>query len=124
MANGIGAAFGRVSDERPQRWDDRHDHAQPLRYRQSQGGIVEVGCWAHARRNFFEARATDELRAHTALAYIRRLYAVERELRAQGERDWRELPRAERAGRIAADRQQRSLPVLQEFYAWLESESP
>lgn len=93
-------------------------------YQQSQGGIVEVGCWAHARRNFFDARSTDELRAHTALAYIRRLYAVERELRTQCERDWRELPLVDRAGRIAADRQERSLPVLQEFHAWLESESP
>ena len=93
-------------------------------YRHSQGRIVEVGCWAHARRNFFEARATDELRAHTALAYIRRLYAVERELRTQCEREWRELPLADRAGRIAANRQERSLPILQEFHAWLESESP
>ncbi len=93
-------------------------------YRQSQGGIVEVGCWAHARRNFFEARTADELRAHTALAYIRRLYAVERELRTRCEHEWRELPLADRAGHIAVDRQERSLPVLQEFHAWLESESP
>jgi transposase len=93
-------------------------------YRQSQGGIVEVGCWAHARRNFFEARAADELRAHTALAYIRRLYAVERELRTRCKHEWRELRLADRVGRIAADRQERSLPVLQAFHAWLESESP
>jgi transposase len=93
-------------------------------YRQSQGGIVEVGCWAHARRNFFEARAADELRAHTALAYIRRLYAVERELRTRCEHEWRELPLADRVGHITVDRQERSLPVLQEFQAWLESELP
>lgn len=88
------------------------------------GKVVEVGCWAHARRNFFDARSTDVLHAHTALAYIRRLYAVERELRTKCESDWRELPLVDRAGRIAADRQERSLPVLQEFHAWLESESP
>ncbi len=39
--------------------------------------------------------AADELRAHTALAYIRRLCAVERELRTQCERDWRELSLAD-----------------------------
>ena len=64
------------------------------------------------------------MRAHTALAYIRRLYAVERELRTQCECGWRELPITDRAGRIAAERQEHSLPVLQEFHPWLESESP
>ncbi len=29
----------------------------------SRGAIVEVACWAHARRNFFEARGSDPLRA-------------------------------------------------------------
>ena len=43
--------------------------------------------------------------AQTALAYIRRLYAVERELRTQCEGEWRELPLMDRAGRIAAERQ-------------------
>lgn len=49
---------------------------------------------------------------------------MERELRSQCERDWRELPLADRAGRIAASRQECSLPILQEFHAWLESELP
>ena len=41
------------------------------------GKVIEVGCWAHARRYFSEARTTDPPRAHVALAYIRRLYALE-----------------------------------------------
>jgi transposase len=41
------------------------------------GHIIEVGCWAHARRYFYEARTTDPQRSHRALAYIRGLYAVE-----------------------------------------------
>jgi transposase len=41
--------------------------------------IVEAGCWAHARRYFFEAKDSHPQVAHQALAYIRRLYAVESE---------------------------------------------
>jgi transposase len=51
--------------------------------------LVEVGCWAHARRYFFEARETD-LRAVEALAWIQRLYAVEREADEHEERLHRE----------------------------------
>src|SRR5205814_6458334 len=54
-------------------------------------GIVEVACWAHARRKFFEACDKDRLRAGTAIAWIRRLYAVEKELRERCAGEWREL---------------------------------
>ena len=39
------------------------------------GGATHVGCWAHARRSFFEAKDSDPARAHEALACIRLLYA-------------------------------------------------
>jgi transposase len=42
------------------------------------GGVVEVGCWAHARRRFVEALPTDN-RAAVILAFIQDLYAQERE---------------------------------------------
>jgi transposase len=93
-------------------------------YAQSAGAIVEVGCWAHARRNFFEARKIDPLRAETALAYVGQLYTVERQLRERCEQQWRELPRAERAAHIAHEREQRSRPVLEQFRAWLDAEAP
>lgn len=35
-------------------------------YRQAEGGITEVGCWAHARRKLFDALAEDEARALVA----------------------------------------------------------
>ena len=41
------------------------------------GDVIEVGCWAHARRKFDEARTTDPRHSHIALAYLRRLYIVE-----------------------------------------------
>jgi transposase len=40
-------------------------------------GCVEVGCWAHARRYFHEARTTDPVRACYMLAVIGQLYALE-----------------------------------------------
>ena len=86
--------------------------------------IVEVGCWMHARRKFFEARAVDRLRAETALAHIGRLYAVERDLQTQCDGTWRELPRAERYARMAAARQELAQPALEQFFAWLEAEAP
>lgn len=93
-------------------------------YLDSQGRIVEVACWAHARRKFFEARNADSARAQIAIANIARLYAVEKELREQGETDWKNLAREERFARILAERQARSLPVLNQFGAWLEAEAP
>ena len=40
---------------------------------------TEVGCWAHTRRKFYDARSQDELRCMEMLALVRGLYAVERE---------------------------------------------
>src|SRR5262249_53546685 len=42
---------------------------------------TEVGCWAHARRKFHDARTSDPARAHEALARVRRLYDIEAEAR-------------------------------------------
>ncbi len=87
----------------------------------SNGRIVEAGCWAHARRKFYESRRLDPPRMETALAWIGQLYAVEKDLR---ETQWRELPLPEQAARIATQRQERSRPLLDGFHAWLESEAP
>jgi transposase len=71
--------------------------------------IVGVGCWAHARRHFFEALPSDEARATEAIALVGRLYAVERE--AKG------LAPAERA----ALRSAKAAPVLLEIRARLDA---
>jgi len=86
--------------------------------------ILEVGCWMHGRRNFFEDRATDRPRAELVLARIRQLYAVETELKARCADEWRDLPREELEDRIVDVRQERSLPVLTTLHAWLEAEKP
>jgi transposase len=74
-------------------------------------GIVEVACWAHARRKFYEARNSDPARSAQAMAYIRLLYDVEDQAKAK------QLDPPARA----ALRQQLALPRLAQFKAWLES---
>ena len=77
-------------------------------------GATHVGCWMHARRNFFEAKDNDPARAHEALAHIRLLYAVEAEAKAK------KLTGTDRA----AYRQEQAGPVLQSFADWLAHEVP
>jgi transposase len=43
----------------------------------SSGTIVEVACWAHARRKFYDARANAPREANQVLEWIRQLYDVE-----------------------------------------------
>lgn len=74
------------------------------------GDVIEVGCWAHARRKFFEARKSDAKRANWILGEIGRLYAIERD--AHG------LPADERK-RI---RRERAGPILDDIRAWLTRE--
>jgi hypothetical protein len=76
-------------------------------------GLVAVGCWAHARRKFHECRASDPERSHAAIAYIGRLYGVEREARDGAWDD----------ARLLAARSGRSRPALESFGAWLEGEA-
>jgi transposase len=69
---------------------------------------VEVGCWAHCRRRFFEALSTDRERANTALGFISKLYQIDR--------DTLDLPREKRT----RERSARAGPVLESFFAWLD----
>jgi hypothetical protein len=43
----------------------------------SDGRVIEVACWAHARRKFFEARSSFPAEASLILQMIQRLYEVE-----------------------------------------------
>jgi hypothetical protein len=92
-------------------------------YLESEGRIIEVGCWAHARRKFHESRRLDSVRMETALAWIGKLYAVEKDLRERCQGEWQHLALEERAVRIAAERQERSRPLLDSFHTWLEPEA-
>ena len=70
--------------------------------------IVRLGCWAHARRRFYEARGESRV-AKVALASIQSLYRIEREARAN-----------ELSGEALAEfRRERAIPVLDRLKAYL-----
>ena len=60
------------------------------------GPIIEAGCWAHARRKFFDlARLNKAPIAIEAVERIDALFAIEREINGAPPQDRR--PRAQRA---------------------------
>lgn len=88
------------------------------------GGIVHLGCWIHARRNFMNVvKARKKNRggktpskglADEALDFIRNLYGIEKWARGQ------ELSYDE----IYQLRQKESKPILEKFKLWLEANQP
>jgi hypothetical protein len=72
--------------------------------------IIEVACWAHARRYWHKAREEDPARAHHVLAVVTKLYKVES--------DTRELSAA---ARLSA-RKEVSRPLLDDLKKWLDEE--
>jgi transposase len=74
------------------------------------GRVIEVGCMAHARRHFFEAKDSDAGRALLALGFIQQLYLVEREgkgLTAEARK---------------ALREDKAKPILERFKEWLDAQ--
>jgi transposase len=85
-------------------------------------GIVHVGCWAHARRKFFEVvqarKKNGRQKSKTgsgdvALSYIGKLYSIE-----SIARDNEFSPQ-----QIRKLRQEQARPILDEFRDWLEKRS-
>jgi len=74
-------------------------------------GCTEVGCWAHGRRGFFDAIATDEQRALVAIGYIRKLYEIDRQLQ--------QLPAKQRT----RERATRAGPVAKAFFEWADAQA-
>ena len=71
-----------------------------------------MACNAHARRKFHEARGSDALRSHQALAYYRQLYELERGATAKDFDDAQRLQM----------RQELAVPILEQFHTWLEEQ--
>lgn len=67
---------------------------------ESAGKIIAVSCWAHVRRECYDARHNQPREVHYVLGLIAQLYDVEDEVRGRSDDE-----------RLAA-RQERSLPVL------------
>jgi transposase len=86
------------------------------------GAIVEVGCWAHCRRHFYEARQSDPARSHLVLARIRQLNEVEKEAKAIIARD--ELAGVEADALRRQLRQEQASAVVTALGHWLKQEQP
>ena len=106
---------------------------------QAGGNVVEVACWAHARRKFHEAQDTDHRNSTQALAYIRLLYDVENQAWEQFKTQSQDgspagamqptcQGQAERSPKRTLPairlelRQKLAVPRLEQFKAWLETQ--
>jgi transposase len=77
-----------------------------------QEGVSAAGCWAHARRKFFDVWTLankKEGAASKALDVIGKLYEIE---------EWMKEEKFDK-NQIKAKRQEKSKPILQAFHAWL-----
>lgn len=92
-----------------------HGHLQGDAYAGNPGmgkehkGIIPVACWDHARRYYTDASDEHPSASAEALAYIKRLYKIERGIK--------EVSVEERK----RERQTKSVPILGEFKTWLEA---
>jgi transposase len=87
------------------------------------GKVIEVACWAHARRKFFEAKSTDAARAHQMMALVGQLYDIERKTKEEIQKRRVVEPElsAEHAdGMLQARRQEQAAPILKQIDAWLD----
>lgn len=74
-------------------------------------GKTMLGCWAHARRKFFDALNENNHLATEGIEYISKLYQLESE-----SKDLSNEQRAER-------RQKESYPIIRDFEIWLQDTS-
>mgnify|MGYP002622009150 CR=1 FL=1 len=77
-----------------------------------QEGVTHLACWAHARREYFNALGNDKKRAETALEFIQHLYAVERKAKESNLG-----PDAIKKLRLDA-----SLPVINRMSEWIKEQ--
>lgn len=82
-----------------------------------ENNIIRIGCWDHARRKFVDAikgmstkqkRSGKVSKADVALSKIRKLYAIEDNIKSLSPKERYE------------QRQQQSLPILKDLNSWLE----
>lgn len=75
------------------------------------GDVVEVGCWAHARRYFFKALESDGPRARHTLSLIQALFMLER--------GYANASHNEKLRRRKLD----ARPIVDAFFQWCDEES-
>jgi transposase len=77
---------------------------------ESAGRIIPAGCWAHARREFFDARLNQPREVHYVLGLIAQMYDIEDEVQMASPDERR------------AARQQRSVPILDRLETFLREQ--
>lgn len=82
-------------------------------------GITVVGCWSHSRRKYNDAlkavpekQRSKDLASWTGLDFCNKLFKIEKDLHDV-------TPEERHAGRL-----EKSLPVLNEYHAWLKKMKP
>jgi transposase len=83
-------------------------------FRREGATAVEVGCWAHSRRYFFEALKAGDERAAVAIDLIGKLFAVDRQAKEDGVGHEELLIR----------RQRDAAPVLEKLGRWMADLHP
>jgi transposase len=79
----------------------------------SEPGIVEVGCWSHARRRFFDALASDRERALVGIGFIGLLY------------DAHAAASDTTSGNVDTQKRRAAAePILTKLYHWIDAERP
>jgi transposase len=86
-------------------------------YNAVHNNVRHLGCWMHARRYYVEAEPSDP-RAVEALAFIRTLYAVEREIKDERDKLGEKFTNADAVGM----RRTRAGPILATFADWLDEQ--
>lgn len=76
----------------------------------ARGDVVEVNCWAHARRYFFKALDSDPERAKVALGFIGALFRIERTLVGSPRKKKEKI------------REKRSRHIVDAFFSWCDVE--
>jgi len=79
--------------------------------------IIHVGCFAHVRREFFDAGKADSKKSKSveeALKYIQKIYLIERQLRDKNLND----------ADFILERKKLCVPILANFKAWLLKREP
>jgi transposase len=84
------------------------------------GALIELGCWVHCRRHFYESQESDPARAHLVLAHIRQLYQAEDE--AKKIITQHALHGADADAVRRRLRQEQALPVVTALCQWLRAE--
>jgi len=82
-------------------------------------GIIHVGCFAHARRKFFEAAKVSKMpqSAQEGIKHIRKLYCLEDELRGKYRKE-------DEKTLFLNERKAHARPMLESFKKWLMKRQP